>query len=98
MYTNLPAYINTYIYIYIYVICIIYILHFNIIFKLLKHDEQKSKSAEAGPKNEFKKKVEWFKENRMVEKLNQKSQDFSRERNNERKEKSAERTTKKKTK
>ena len=51
--------------------------------KLLKHWEQECKSTEARTKDEFAKKVEWFKENWMVEKANQKPQNFSHEKNNE---------------
>ena len=51
--------------------------------KLLKHWEQERNSTEARPKDEFEKKVEWFKENWMVEKANQKPQNLSHERNNE---------------
>ena len=36
--------------------------------KLLKHWEQKCTSTEARAKDEFEQKVEWFKENWMVEK------------------------------
>ena len=51
--------------------------------KLLKHQEQECKSTEARAKDKFEKKVEWFKENWMVEKANQKPQNPSHERNNE---------------
>ena len=51
--------------------------------KLLKHWEQKCKLTEARAKDEFEKKVEWFKENWKVEKANQKPQNLSHEINNE---------------
>ena len=40
--------------------------------KLLKHWEQECKWTEANAKNVFEKKVEWFKENWMVEKADHK--------------------------
>ena len=51
--------------------------------KLLKHWEQKCTSTEARGKDEFEKKVEWFKENWMVEKTHHKPQNLLHERNNE---------------
>ena len=68
--------------------------------KLLKHWEQDCKSTEARAKDECEKKVEWVKENWIVEKTH-KQQNLLRKRNNEykRKEKkSLERTIEKKTK
>ena len=47
--------------------------------KLLTHWEEDWKSTEARAKDEFEKKIEWFKEKWMVEKVNQKL----KERNNE---------------
>ena len=49
--------------------------------KLLRH-EQECKSTEARAKDEFEKKVKWFKENWMVGKTNPKPQNLSHERNN----------------
>ena len=69
--------------------------------KLLKHWEQDCNSTEARAKDECEKKVEWVKENWMVEKTHHKPQNLLRERNNEykRKEKkSLEGTIEKKTK
>ena len=40
--------------------------------KLLTHWEEDWKSTEARAKDEFEKKIEWFKEKWMVEKVNQK--------------------------
>ena len=51
--------------------------------KLLKHCEQECKSTEARAKDEFEKKVEWFKKNWMVEKTDHKPQNLQHERNNE---------------
>ena len=51
--------------------------------KLLKHSEQERKSTEARAKDEFQKKVEWFKENWMVEKTHHKPQNLLHERNSE---------------
>ena len=51
--------------------------------KFLKHWEQECKSTETRVKNEFEKKVEWFKENWMVEKAHQKPQNLPHERKNE---------------
>ena len=51
--------------------------------KLLKHWEQECKSTEDSAKDEFEKKVEWFKENWMVEKAHHKPQNFPHERKNE---------------
>ena len=51
--------------------------------KLLKHWEQECTSTEARAKDEFEKKVEWFKENWMVEKTHHKPQNLLHERNNE---------------
>ena len=51
--------------------------------KLLKHWEQECKSTEARAKDEFEKKVEWFKENWMVEKTHHKPQNLLHERKNE---------------
>ena len=51
--------------------------------KLLRYWEQEYKSTEARAKDEFEKKVEWFKENWMVEKVNQKPQNLSLKGNNE---------------
>ena len=42
--------------------------------ELWRHWQQECKSTEARTKDEYEKKVEWFKENRMVEKANQKLQ------------------------
>ena len=50
--------------------------------KLLKHWEQECKSTEARAKDKFEKKVEWFKQNWMVEEIH-KPQNLLRERNNE---------------
>ena len=51
--------------------------------KFLKHWEEECKSTEARAKDEFEKKVEWFKENWMVEKTHHKPQNLLHERNNE---------------
>ena len=51
--------------------------------KLLKHWEQECKSTETKAKDEIEKKVEWFKENWMVEKAHEKPQNLPHERNNE---------------
>ena len=51
--------------------------------KLLKHWEQECTSTEARAKDEFEKKVEWFKENWMVEKTHHKPQNLLHERKNE---------------
>ena len=51
--------------------------------KLLRYWEQECKSTEARAKDEFEKKVQWFKENWMVEKVNQKPQNLSLKGNNE---------------
>ena len=50
--------------------------------KLLEHWEQECKSTEPRAKDEFGKKVEWFKENWMVEKSHHKPQNLPQERNN----------------
>ena len=68
--------------------------------KLLKYWEQECASTEARAKDDFEKKVEWFKENWMVEKTHR-PQSLLHERKNEYKmkeKKSLERTTEKKTK
>ena len=44
--------------------------------KLLRHCEQESKSTEARAKDNFEKKLEWFKESWMVKKPNQKPQNL----------------------
>ena len=64
---------------------------------LLKHWEQECKSPEARAKDEFEKKVQWFKENYMVEIANPKPQNLSHKYEIKDK-KSLERTTIKKTK
>ena len=51
--------------------------------QVLRHWAQECKSTEARAKNDFEKKVEWFKETWMVEKANQKPQNLSHERSNE---------------
>ena len=51
--------------------------------KLLKHWEQECKWTEANAKNVFEKKVEWFKENWMVEKADHKPPNLLHQRNNE---------------
>ena len=51
--------------------------------KLLKYWEQECASTEARAKDDFEKKVEWFKENWMVEKTHNKPQNLLHERNNE---------------
>ena len=51
--------------------------------QILRHWAQECKSTEARAKNDFEKKVEWFKETWMVEKANQKPQNLSHERSNE---------------
>ena len=56
----------------------------------LGHWEQEFKSIETRAKDELKKKVEWFKENWMVEKANKKLSIPSHERSNEHKKKNTE--------
>ena len=51
--------------------------------KLLRHCERESKSTEARAKDNFEKKLEWFKESWMVKEPNQKPQNLPHEGNDE---------------